>query len=321
MKETALIILLTLLSFQAVAQPVSEFDLLMDRGKKQVDQKNYAGALEEFQAAAKVKPSSRGAVFNIAYCLMRMGRHGEAEAKFEAFIAMNPGEAKAAKAQHFLDQVREELMATKGRVRVESEPSGAQFYLDGDRSVEPMITPVSLWLSPDRHSIEVELPGRRSRTEIFEVKAGERRTVKLKLSPLEPDPVPIPDPVAVDPVVPLPVKVEDAPRPSGGNPWAYVTLGLGISVLAGGAAVCLLAGEQFDDAEAYRLAGEMGQYNSTYDDARTQMYLGYGMLAAGGTAALGGLIWTVASSVAEPPAAAGFAPVPGGGHFTFGTTF
>jgi len=45
------------------------------------------------------------------------------------------------------------------------------------------------------------------------------------------------------------------------------------------------------------------------------------MLAAGGTAALGGLIWTVASSVAEPPAAAGFAPVPGGGHFTFGTTF
>lgn len=321
MKQAAVFFALALISFQAAAQPVSEFDLLMDRGKKQVDQKNYAGALEEFEAAARVKPSSKGAVFNIAYCLMRMGRHVEAEGKFEAYVGMNPGEAKAGKAKHFLDQVRQELLATKARVRVESDPSGAQFYLDGDRSVEPMITPVSLWLSPDKHSIEVELSGRRSRTEIFEVKAGERRTVKLTLRPLEPVPVVILDPTPVAPVTPLPLKVEDIVGKGGGNPWAYATLGLGVSLLAGGAAVCLLAGEKFDDAEAQRLEGQMEQYDDSYDNARTQMYTGYGMLAVGGTAALGGLIWTVASSIAEPPAAVSFVPAQDGGYFLIGTNF
>ena len=321
MKRTAVFFVLALVSFQASAQPVSEFDLLMDRGKKQVDQKNYARALEEFQAAAKAKPSSKGAVFNIAYCFMRMGRHEEAEAKFEAYIGMNPGDVKAGKAEHFLGQVREELSAIKARVRVESDPSGAQLYLDGDRAVEPLITPVSLWLRPDKHSIEAIFVGHRPRTELFEVKAGEQRTLKITLKPLNPDPISTPDPVPADPVAPLPLKVEETARSGGGDPWAYVTLGAGLSLLAGGTAVCLLAGEKFDDAEAHRIEGGMDQYNSGYDDARTQMYIGYGMLAAGGTAALSGLIWTIASSIAEPPATVGLAPSADGAYFLISTNF
>jgi len=320
MKRIAVIFVLALISFQAAAQPVSEFDLLMDRGKKQVDQKNYARALEEFQAAAKVKPSSKGAVFNIAYCFMQMGRHEEAEAKFEAYIGMNPGEAKAGKAEHFLGQVREELLAIKARVHVETDPSGAKLYVDGDHAIEPLITPASVWLRPDKHSVDVVLAGHKPLTEFFEVEAGERRSLKLALEPLSPDPAPDPDPLP-DPVSPIPPKAEEPTGRGWGNPWAYVTLAAGVGLLAGGTAVCLLAGEKFDDAEAHREGGNFDLYESGYDDARTQMYLGYGMVAAGGVAALGGLIWTIASSIAEPPATVGLAPTNDGAYFIVGTTF
>ena len=67
-RKTLFLVLLMALASPALAQSDADFKAHMQAGKAHVDAKEYGKAILEFQEALLVKPSSKGAVFNIAYC-------------------------------------------------------------------------------------------------------------------------------------------------------------------------------------------------------------------------------------------------------------
>jgi len=91
----------------------------MDLGKKLVDQGRYDAALAEFEKAFEERPSSSGAVFNIAYCLFRLERLEDARARFNAYIGMGPGKEKEEKARLYLDQIEKKLGDSAGKTPID----------------------------------------------------------------------------------------------------------------------------------------------------------------------------------------------------------
>jgi len=85
------------------------FRKAMDAGKAAVDKGDYGEALIHFEEALARDPSSKGVVFNMGYCLLKLERYEEAISRFQAFIGMNPGEEKAEKARLYVEVAKKEL--------------------------------------------------------------------------------------------------------------------------------------------------------------------------------------------------------------------
>jgi len=222
MARTFLPLLLLLLpaSPPALAQPQGEFQTHMDKGKKFVDEKEYEPALREFAAALRHKPSSKGAVFNMAYCLMRLGRLEEALGKFEAYVAMNPGRTKAQKARLFVEQISLELSKTRALVNVETEPGGAAVYLAMRGRDTGLLSPASLWAKPGQRSLVVEKKGYRTINKKFDARAGKEITLNFTL---------VKDDGRVGEV-----KEPPATGDRGTGPWPWVTLAAGGAMMGVG---------------------------------------------------------------------------------------
>ena len=261
------------------AQENPEYDKYMAQGKAFVDKQDYDGALDRFTKAHRHKPSSKGVVFNIAYCLMRLKRLDESIARFEAYIGMNPGTAKIQKARMFINQMKEELAQTQARLTIETDPPGARVLLDGKEPASGTMTPVVLWAPAGQRVLDITMPGFRKITKTFTAVAGKDSTMSFTLVKSVPE----------NPITPPRDPTGKATARRSPAPW--VLLGIGAGVAAGGGALYLVARSKFIEANK---DPESSTFDSDWESATNLAYAGYGLLGVGGATAVSGLIWGLA---------------------------
>jgi tetratricopeptide (TPR) repeat protein len=293
--------MLLLFTLPAMGEEAGRFARLMEEGRASVDRQDYATALELFEEAFRINPSSKGAVFNTAYCLLRLERLEEALDRFQAYMAMNPGTAKVKKAKLFASQIEEQLLADRARVEVASTPAGARIELDGAPLADERSTPATLWLSPGQHTIRLTLPGYRSASKKLTVVAGDVLAHNVALAPPPEEPV---------------RRVESIPADAPGYAGPWTTIGVGGTALGAGIVLVALAWKDYGDYEETR-------DGSLHDRAKDEELAGWILGAAGAAAVAGGVIWLVAAGSDAPAPRATFhlSPAPNGAVAGFSAAF
>ncbi|HEX7418597.1 MAG TPA: alkaline phosphatase family protein, partial [Thermoanaerobaculia bacterium] len=76
----------------AVSRAPADEELRMFRGRYRIEQKNCAGALEDFEAAEKLRPNDPIAFASAGLAEMCLGDRGAAQASFEKSLAINPNQ-------------------------------------------------------------------------------------------------------------------------------------------------------------------------------------------------------------------------------------
>lgn len=195
-----------------------------EAGKKKLDNKEYADALPEFQAANAAVPSPQ-ALEKIALCYDGMNDVANALQAYEQFLQQSEGNAKLEQAR---DQARERVEALKKMpvpITITSEPMAAQVTIDGQSQTGN--SPLRLELPPGKHTVMVTAPGYETEQQEIEIQPGEAPkglTFTLTKVPEPVVPPPPPPPPATTPPPPPPPPPEPVAEKS--NVPAYITLGV-----------------------------------------------------------------------------------------------
>jgi hypothetical protein len=296
---------------------------LFEQGRALFKNGNYAAALTQFEAAAKVMRTF-GILLNIAECQEKLGRTASAwatwrEARAVALEAQKTDdEAMAAERQRSLEPALSRLTIV---VPPGMDLPELEVLRDG------AIVPREAWgrpiaVDPGAHLIEARAPGRKARS--FDVSVqGNADKRSVTLSPLETDGAPPATPTAAPPQQQQPVSVPppSAPAPTTSEPPAsppppavdasngsgsgqrlagWVLAGLGVAGAGAGIAVALAGQGQHNDAVATDLAGNVTQAQGMESDANTTKTAGYVTIGVGGAFLVSGLVLVLTA-----PASAG----------------
>ncbi|HUQ06859.1 MAG TPA: PEGA domain-containing protein [Kofleriaceae bacterium] len=169
-----------------------EAKALLQSGNTFYDQGAYAQALDLFRAAYARYPSTK-LLFNIGKTLEAMGRHREAAATFDAYLARP--DVDPARRGEIVDLLRA-LEPRLGTLVFASLDDEARVTVDGETAT-PAGRPVRVVrIDPGDHTVRVEKPGFLPFELTVSVGAGEAKNLDVRLSPEPPAP-PQPRRVAV----------------------------------------------------------------------------------------------------------------------------
>jgi len=209
---------------------------LMQRGSVLYQKGDYVAARAALVRARELVP---GRVFTIDRWLglteARLGHCADAVIALERFLASSPtDEAARDDATAARDGCKQEL-ATRGSLRVETTPAGAEVRFDADDPGAPPLglSPLLLESAPlGDHLVSVRREGYRPGSRIVSISAGQLNTVQLQLVPLV-----APPPIAAAVIVARPVK-----RPFWRRRWFWpVVAGAAVVVIAVGVGVGVAA--------------------------------------------------------------------------------
>jgi PEGA domain-containing protein len=197
---------------------------LFNSGETKYKAGDYAGALNDFEAADAIKAAPQAARF-IGLCQDKLGHYADAVAAYERFLADVPaklaGEADAIKSRIA------EIKAMPGRMHIDSSPPGATVTLDGKPQASP--TPFDIDVSAGTHAIHATLGGHDPADKTVTVAFASKQDVSLQLNAAAPAQPPV---VAVVPVVEAPPPAAPPPPPPPPEPHsklpALITGGLAI---------------------------------------------------------------------------------------------
>jgi PEGA domain len=166
-------------------QPPHKLDLAgakrhFDDGQGKFKDRDFAGALADFQFANDVKATPQAELY-IARCLDALGRLQSATEWYERFLAHVP--SKMAVHGEWARKRNAKIKNTPGTLHVESNPPGAAIVVDGNR--ENASTPADVELAPGRHTILLAEPGRMPAEKSIDIAFASTQTVSADL-PVEP---------------------------------------------------------------------------------------------------------------------------------------
>lgn len=210
---------------------------LLSEGSTRYRAGDYAGALEKFEAAYAMFPSSK-LWFNIGQANRDLGRPVEAMQAFEKFLARGT-EAPAdtlADARASIESLQRKL----GQVRIDCEVTGAIISVDG-KEQGPAPLPNPAWATPGRHQITATHDSGPLTIENANVVIGEIATVTLTRAKVVAAP-----PSALD-AVPAPAEASTEGGWWLGRKWTWVAAGGAVVAGGVGATIGYLAQKRFDD--------------------------------------------------------------------------
>lgn len=161
------------------AAQADAYKLHMENGVKLYNDKNFAAAIVEFQAAHDARPGPNP-LLNIALCEKELFHYRRAIAALEAAIAkhgdvMAPSDRKAAE-----DAIKD-MRALLGKVVIKVEPPTAALSLDGeDLAAGAADRPIEL--GPGAHKITARAQGYAPADRSFTVASGQAQVVTLALA-------------------------------------------------------------------------------------------------------------------------------------------
>jgi hypothetical protein len=161
---------------------------------------DYAAALNDFQAADAIKPSSQAARY-IGLCQDKLGQYADAIASYERFLSNVPPKL-ASEADTVKSRINE-IKAMPGHLHVETTPSGASVSIDGKS--HPVLSPFDVDLPPGSHTLHASAEGRDAVDQTVTVNFASKQEVSMNL------PAGVPPPVVA--VVPVPAPAPPPPPP------------------------------------------------------------------------------------------------------------
>jgi tetratricopeptide (TPR) repeat protein len=234
---------------------VAKAKVLFIEGVELFKDGQHAQALEKFEASYALRPHWR-LHLNIGLCFMELSMYTRAKAAFDAFLTEGKDEIQESERK----QVTAELAKLEKIIAVldiRIETAGAVVELDGRNVVEEAAAgPIDV--DPGSHVIKASLEGFEPYREEFIVSKGERRSLEIKLVPLQVG-------GATEPVS------EEPPRKGGEAFWVMGSLT--VALAAGAVATGVLALQEHD--EVTTLDGETDDLfeSGGYSDAAYEAYL------------------------------------------------
>lgn len=208
-------------------------------------QKGWQVRDEDPEAAAKAFKSAYEAcpdpwyLGHLALLYEKMGRIREAIEFVDAYL----DHGSSAQRDQAL-KGRDRLRALLGRVRIRTEPPGADLLIDGEEFEDAPFTPAMVELDPGDHLIEFRLEEyRRARREIS-VESGQEHRVKVSLQSLSEEPVEFQD------------RREPDPEPEEERRWTFsLQVGAGVTFPLGTEMIGTAFSIPFDIAGGYDFGG------------------------------------------------------------------
>jgi hypothetical protein len=149
-----------------------------ERARAHYAARRYDDAVEEFFLEQSLAPNPR-IVFNIALCFERLGRREDAYMFYAEYLASSDADAER---RTQVEGALARLAPAIARVRIESDPAGAEIYVDERAHGSYGTTPRVLALAPGAHRVWLERDGHRAvELEVTAVR-GEERTVEGTLA-------------------------------------------------------------------------------------------------------------------------------------------
>ncbi|MEC7523564.1 MAG: PEGA domain-containing protein [Myxococcota bacterium] len=148
-----------------------------EAARRHYDAGRYDAAVREFMIGQRIAPNPN-TLLNIAFCFRALERNEEAYMYFAEFLdADTEHPERRARAEEAL----QELTPRVALVRIESDPSGADIYVDRAELGRYGQTPRVLALTPGEHRVWVEREGHRPAASVVTLERG--RTVTVTLEP------------------------------------------------------------------------------------------------------------------------------------------
>lgn len=205
-------------------------------GEKKYGDKDFAGALTDFQAADAIKSTAHSQRW-IGLCHEALGHFPEAVDSYEHFLAAVPKGMDAA-----ADDIKARVTKIKGmpaKVHFETTPPGAQVLID-DKALG--ITPTDIDVAPGTHTIKFVLDKYEPNLTSLDAKYASKAEVKATLTAKVDT---TPPPVAAVPTTPPSSSAPPPPPPAPVEPRsmlpAYITGGLAIAAAGVGAVFGVIA--------------------------------------------------------------------------------
>ena len=190
-------------------------------GEKKFKAADYAGALDDFQAADAIKPTPQSARY-IGLTQDKLGKYAEAVTAYDRFLADVP---KTMTKEGDETKAREaEIKAMPGKVHVDATPQNAQVAVAGKPAVP---APADLELAPGKYQFHVSADGYSAADRDVEVTFASTQQLKVDLEPAPAPPPPVPVAVVAPPQAAPPPPAPVPQEPKSKLP-AYITGGLAI---------------------------------------------------------------------------------------------
>jgi hypothetical protein len=238
----------------ALAQPAApdaQARAAFDRGIADVDAGRFANAVAAFEESYRLRPAAV-VLYNLASAYSRLGRHQQAIATYERYLAeggarLPPDRVQAVQAR--IAELRRDLPVVVLRVR----PTPFTLTVDGRAQT---VTGDELPLDPGSHLLVATAPSRAPQQREVQLAPGARVTWDVELpadaaAPATPVVATATPPVVATPAVTPHPPQERAPAATGASitsRWWFWT-GIGV-VVAGGTLAALGAAGAFDTVQA-----------------------------------------------------------------------
>ncbi len=172
--------LITALTLYAAAD---EAKLLFAQGQKLYAERQYAAAVEKFEAAYRLKPHP-AVTFNIARSYEALGDLPRALRSYRAYLAAQPHAADRDQVERTIAQLEQRAGSAKVAL-ITTEPPGAEVSVDG----KPRgASPATVELAPGSHSVTARRPGAEPVERAFVMPADRSIEVAIAFPKAEPPP-------------------------------------------------------------------------------------------------------------------------------------
>jgi hypothetical protein len=171
----ALVLTVARVSMADRPPPDKEVQRLFDEGNALLQARDYAGALQRYQAAYERYPHAK-LLLNMGTALYGLGRNTEALETYEKY--QRHPEADPARKKEVAGMVKE-LAARVVTVEIDASEPDARVTVDG-RPLEKV--PASVRLDPGVHVVAAKKDGFRHAEETVSLKAAQSRSVRLVLA-------------------------------------------------------------------------------------------------------------------------------------------
>jgi hypothetical protein len=153
-----------------------------ERAREHYARGRYEAAIREFFLEQRIAPNPR-IVFNIALCFQLLGEDAEAFQMYTEYLADADADEDEDRRRQARDAV-EELAPRVSRLRVTSNPPGAEIYVDHEEHGSYGRTPTVIAVSPGEHRVVLTRSLHRSAETTVQADRGQESAVELDLTPI-----------------------------------------------------------------------------------------------------------------------------------------
>ncbi len=307
------------------------------KAKKAYTKQKWDDAIAAFELAYNNVPTPKF-LFNIGRCYEKAGDLYNAMDYTQQFVDLTPAGEEREDAEEMAEMLQQRLKKTSGELSVVSSPPGATVRLTGESKKLTGKTPFKRWLEAGEWKLKVTLTDHKAHEKEISIALGEAMEALVQLEENIATPVaahPPPEPAAAPkpkvapsdgkatseqpaPPVKGEVKAEktevaakkaEAPdntvveEPEGDGPrWAVLApLAAGAALVAGGVVMGAMASVKQDELDEMRAQPHnWSELEALHDDAESKAMVSNVLYAAGGVAAVAGVVlWLTGDEAKE----------------------